>query len=256
MPDLYFWTVAVLAVFIVALSKSGLMGSLGMVAVPLLSLVMPARDAAGMMLPLLLVMDAIAIWTYRKDGDWRILKIMLPGAMVGTLIGWALWSFVSDAMVLLFIGIITLLFILDALLPIRKKLEGLPPSKPWGTFWGGFAGFTSFISHTGGPPFQIYVLPQKLTPVIYSGTTAFFFAIVNTAKLVPYFFLGQLNVANIERAAILAPLAVIGVMIGVWLVRRISVKRFYQLTYWLVFLLSLKLIYDGAVGVFFTGAAA
>jgi len=255
-PDLYFWTVAVLAVFIVALSKSGLVGSLGMVAVPMMSLVMPARDAAGMLLPLLLVMDAIAIWTYRKDADWRILRIMLPGAMVGTLIGWALWSFVSDAMVLLFIGIITLLFILDALLPIRKKLEGLPPSKPWGTFWGGFAGFTSFISHTGGPPFQIYVLPQRLTPVIYSGTTAFFFAIVNTAKLVPYFFLGQLNVSNLTHAAILAPLAVVGVIIGVWLVRRISVKRFYQLTYWLVFLLALKLIYDGAVGVFFTGGAA
>jgi uncharacterized protein len=256
MPDLYFWTVAVLAVFIVALSKSGLVGSLGMVAVPMMSLVMPARDAAGMLLPLLLVMDAIAIWTYRKDADWRILKIMLPGAMVGTLVGWALWSFVSDAMVLLFIGIITLLFILDALLPIRKKLEGLPPSKPWGAFWGGFAGFTSFISHTGGPPFQIYVLPQRLTPVIYSGTTAFFFAIVNTAKLVPYFFLGQLNVANLTHAAILAPLAVVGVMIGVWLVRRISVKRFYQLTYWLVFLLSLKLIYDGAAGVFFPAAVA
>lgn len=256
MPDLYFWTVAVLAVFIVALSKSGLVGSLGMVAVPMLSLVMPARDAAGMLLPLLLVMDAIAVWNYRKDADWRILKIMLPGAMVGTLIGWALWSFVSDAMVLLFIGIITLLFILDALLPIRKRLEGLPPSKPWGTFWGGFAGFTSFISHTGGPPFQIYTLPQRLTPVIYSGTTAFFFAIVNTAKLVPYFFLGQLNVTNLTHAAILAPLAVVGVMLGVWLVRRISVKRFYQITYWLVFLLSLKLIYDGAVGVFFTGTAA
>jgi uncharacterized protein len=256
MPDLYFWIVAVVAVFIVALSKSGLVGSLGMVAVPLLSLVMPARDAAGLMLPLLLVMDAIAVWTYRKDADWRILKIMLPGAMVGTLIGWALWSVVSDAMVLLFIGIITLLFILDALLPIRKKLEGLPPSKPWGIFWGGFAGFTSFISHTGGPPFQIYTLPQRLNPVLYSGTTAFFFAIVNTAKLVPYFFLGQLNTANITHAAILAPLAVAGVMIGVWLVRRISVKRFYQLTYWLVFLLSLKLIYDGVIGVFFTGATA
>ena len=87
MPDLYFWIIAVLAVFIVALSKSGLVGSLGLVAVPMLSLVMPARDAAGMMLPLLLVMDAIAVWTYRKDCDWRILKIMLPGAMLGTLIG-------------------------------------------------------------------------------------------------------------------------------------------------------------------------
>lgn len=256
MPDLYFWIIAVLAVFIVALSKSGLVGSLGLVAVPMLSLVMPARDAAGMMLPLLLVMDAIAIWTYRKDADWRILRIMLPGALVGTIIGWVLWSFVSDAMVLLFVGILTLLFILDALLPIRKKLEGLPPSRPWGTFWGGFAGFTSFISHTGGPPFQIYVLPQKLPPVIFSGTTAFFFAIVNTAKLVPYFFLGQLNIANLSHAAILAPLAVAGVLLGVYLVRRISVKRFYQLTYWLVFLLALKLIYDGAVGVFFSSHLA
>jgi uncharacterized protein len=256
MSDLYFWGIAVLAVFVVALSKSGLVGSLGLVGVPLLSLVMPARDAAGMMLPLLLVMDAIAVWTYRKDADWRILRIMLPGAFVGTAIGWILWSFVSDAMVLLFVGILTLLFILDALLPIRKKLEGLPPSKPWGAFWGGAAGFTSFISHTGGPPFQIYVLPQKLTPVKFSGTTAFFFAIVNSAKLIPYFFLGQLNVANLSHAAILAPLAIVGVMVGVYLVRRISVKRFYQLTYWLVFLLALKLIYDGAVGVFFSGATA
>ena len=134
MPDLAFWTVAVLAVFIVALSKSGLLGSLGMVAVPLLTLVMPARDAAGMLLPLLLVMDAIAVWTYRKDADWHILRIMLPGAAIGTLIGWALWTVVSDDMVLLFVGVITLLFVLDALLPLRKKLEGLPPSKPWGAF--------------------------------------------------------------------------------------------------------------------------
>jgi uncharacterized protein len=256
MPDLYFWTVAVIAVLIVALSKSGLVGSLGLVGVPLLSLVMPARDAAGMLLPLLLVMDAIAVWTYRKDADWRILKIMLPGAFVGTAIGWALWSVVSDAMVLLFVGVITLVFILDALLPLRKKLEGLPPSKPWGTFWGGFAGFTSFISHTGGPPFQIYVLPQRLAPVNYAGTTAFFFAIVNSAKLVPYFFLGQLNVSNLTHAAFLAPVAIVGVLLGVFLVRRISVKRFYQLTYWLVFLLALKLIYDGVIDVFFAGGAA
>jgi uncharacterized membrane protein YfcA len=256
MYDLTFWAVAVLAVFIVALSKSGLVGSLGLVGVPLLSLVMPARDAAGMMLPLLLVMDAIAVWTYRKDADWRILRIMLPGALVGTVVGWVLWSFVSDAMVLLFVGILTLLFILDALLPLRKKLEGLPPSKGWGTLWGGIAGFTSFISHTGGPPFQIYVLPQRLSPVNFSGTTAFFFAIVNSAKLIPYFFLGQLNVGNLTHAAILAPLAILGVIAGVWLVRRISMKRFYQLTYWLVFLLALKIIYDGAMGVFFSGGAA
>lgn len=256
MLDPYFWLVAVSAVFIVALSKSGLMGSLGMVAVPMLALVMPPRDAAGMMLPLLLVIDAIAIWTYRKDADWRILMIMLPGAFIGTLLGWALWTVVSDAMVLLFVGVITLLFVIDSLVPLRKRLEGLPPSKPWGAFWGGFAGFTSFVSHTGGPPFQIYVLPQRLPPVIYSGTTAFFFAIVNTAKLIPYFFLGQLSVSNLTIGLILTPIAILGVLLGVFLVRRISVKLFYRLAYWLVFVLALKLIYDGALGTFFNGPVA
>ena len=248
--DPYFVTIAVIAVLIVGLSKAGLLGSLGMVGVPLLALVMPARDAAGMMLPVLLAMDVIAVWTYRKEVDWRILRIMLPGAAVGTLLGWALWSVVSDAGVLLFVGVVTLLFILDALLPIRKKLEGLPPSRVWGTFWGGFAGFTSFISHTGGPPFQIYVLPQRLAPAIYSGTSAFFFAIVNSAKLIPYFFLGQLNVHNLQLSAALIPVGIIGVLAGVWLVRRISMKWFYRIAYWLVFLLSLKLIWDGARGVF------
>jgi uncharacterized membrane protein YfcA len=256
MIDLSFWALAVTAVIIVAFSKAGLLGSLGLVAVPLLSLVMPARDAAGMFLPLLLIMDAIAIWTYRRDADWRILRIMIPGAAVGTLLGWALWSIVSDAMVLLFVGTITLLFVLDALLPLRKKLEGLPPSKPWGTFWGGFAGFTSFISHTGGPPFQIYVLPQRLPPVRYSGTNAFFFAVINTMKLIPYFFLSQLSVKNLTIALILAPLAIGGVLAGVYLVRRISIKLFYHIAYVLVAVIALKLVWDGVVGVFFSSATA
>src|SRR5690606_18140315 len=169
-----------------------------------------------------LCMDAVAIWMYRKECDWHLLRIMLPGAAIGTLIGWALWAVVSDAVVLLLVGVVTLLFVLDAVLPLRRKLEGLPPSKPWGTFWGGLAGFTSFISHTGGPPFQIYVLPQRLAPALYAGTSAFFFAIVNAAKLVPYFFLGQLNVHNLTLSAALIPVGLVGVVAGVWMVRRIS----------------------------------
>ena len=250
MLDPYFVTVAVIAVLIVGLSKAGLLGSLGMVGVPLLSLVMPARDAAGMMLPVLLAMDAIAVFAYRREVDWRVISIMLPGAAAGTLLGWVLWAFVSDSAVLLFVGVVTLLFILDAILPLRKKLEGLPPSRPWGIFWGAFSGFTSFISHTGGPPFQIYVLPQRLPPAIYAGTTAVFFAIVNTAKLIPYFFLGQLNVHNLTLSAMLIPVGIGGVFIGIALVRRISMALFYRVAYWLVFLLALKLVWDGARGVF------
>ena len=250
MHDPVFWSIAVAAVFIVARSKAGLLGSLGLVGVPLLSLVMSPRDAAGTMLPVLLVMDCIAMWTYRKEIDWRILRIMLPGAILGTGIGWALSAQISDAMVLLGVGILTVLFCLDAMFPIRKVVQGLPPSKAWGSIWGGIAGFTSFVSHTGGPPFQIFVLPQRLTPAVYSGTTSWFFGVVNAIKLIPYFFLGQLSVANLSVSAALAPVGLVGVLFGVYLVRRISDALFYRIAYVMIFVLSLKLIWDGAWGVF------
>jgi uncharacterized protein len=246
MIDPLFITIAVLAVLIVGLSKAGLLGGLGVVGVPLLTLVMAPRDAAGMMLPVLLCMDAVAVWMYRRECDWNIIRIMLPGAAIGTILGWILWAVVSDAAVLLMVGIVTLLFCLDAVLPLRKKLEGLPPSRPWGTFWGGVAGFTSFISHTGGPPFQIYVLPRRLAPAVYAGTTAFFFAIVNSSKLIPYYFLGQLNTHNLILSAALAPVGVLGVLLGVYLVRRIDARLFYRIAYWLVFLLALQLIWEGS----------
>ena len=115
MIDPIFVAVAVFAVLIVGLSKAGLLGGLGVVGVPLLALVMPARDAAGMMLPVLLCMDAVAVWMYRKEFDASLLKIMLPGAAVGTLLGWALWALVSDAVVLLMVGIVTLIFVIDLL---------------------------------------------------------------------------------------------------------------------------------------------
>jgi uncharacterized membrane protein YfcA len=245
MIDYAFWAVAILAVFVVGLSKSGLVGSLGMIGVPLLSLVMPAREAAGVMLPVLLSMDVIAIWLYR-----RVLAIMLPGAAIGTLIGWLAWSYVTDAQVLLAIGAISILFTLDALLPLRKRLPDTSPSRGWGMFWGATAGVTSFISHTGGPPFQIYTLPMRMTPAIYAGTTAFFFAIVNTVKLVPYFFLGVLSAGNLQLSATLIPLGLVGVALGVFLVRRISMKAFYTLAYILMLLLGIKVLWDGIAGVF------
>ncbi len=255
MNDPVFILVATLAVFIVALSKSGLLGSMGMAGVPLLSLVMPAREAAGMLLPVLLVMDAIGLLAYRRQFDKKILIAMLPGALIGVAIGWALFSFVSDNAVLLLVGLLTLAFVFDAVMPLRTISEQNPVRQTtanvlWGRFWGIVAGFTSFISHTGGPPFQIYVLPKKLAPALYAGTSVWFFAIVNMSKLVAYFFLAQLSVSSLKMSASLVPVAIFGMLSGVWLVRRISAKMFYRLAYWLVFLLALKLIYDGAKGVF------
>ena len=251
MPDALFYAVAIPALFLVGLGKSGLVTSLGMVGVPLLTFVMPARDAAGMMLPLLLIMDAIALVAYRREVDWKIFWILLPGGILGTALGWALSAVVTEAAVRLAIGLISLAFVLDAWLPLREKLARADPSRAWGTFWATISGFTSFVSHTGAPPIQIYMMPLHLRPALFAGTFAVFFAAINVIKLGPYAHLGQLSVSNLWAATTLVPVAIAGMLTGVFLVRRIDEAVFYRLTYAFVFLLALKLIYDGAVGLFF-----
>ncbi len=249
-----FIAVAAVAVIMVGLAKSGFAASLGTVAVPLLTLVMPARDAAGMMLPVLLALDAVAVFIYRRDVNWRIFLILIPGALAGTVAGWALSSVVSEAAVGLMVGVVSVIFALDAWLPLRQKLEHVTASRPWGWFWGGIAGFTSFVSHTGGPPYQVYVMPLRLAPAVFSATTAFTFAAINVSKLIPYYFLGQLSASNLEIALALIPVGWLAMFGGVWMVRRVPARLFYQLAYVLIFLLGLKLIYDGLSEMFFTQA--
>jgi hypothetical protein len=249
-PSPTFIAVAVIAVLFTGLSKSNFVSSLGAVSVPLLTLVMPAREAAGMMLPILCTMDVVAIAIYRREVDWRVYRIMLPGALAGIVVGWALSAVVTEAAVGLLVGIVSIAFALDAWLPIRKKLAGLPPSRLWGRFWGAVAGFTSFISHTGGPPYQIYAVPLRLPPAIFAGTTAAFFATVNYVKLVPFFFLGQLSTSNLLTAAALLPLGLAAMALGVFLVRRVNPKFFYNLAYVLIFLLGINLVYEGLLPIF------
>lgn len=239
--------ISFLAVFLVALSKSGLVSSLSFVGVPLLSIVMPVTDAIGIMLPVLISMDVIGLIAYRREFHLPNLKILLPGAIIGIFVGWMLVAFISEGAVRLMVGIVTVLFCLNEWLPWRKNLGEAKPSIGWGGFWGSIAGFTSFVSHTGGPPFQIYMLPQRLKPALYAGTSVIFFAVVNATKLVPYAFLGQLSPTNLMRSASLVPVAIIGMLVGVFLVRRISADLFYKMAYVLAFILALKLIYDGAM---------
>lgn len=256
MIDPLFIACAAIAAILVGLAKSGFAAGVGAAAVPLLALVMPTPQAAGVMLPVLLVLDAAALIIYRREVNWKIFRIIIPGAMAGTLIGWGLSAVVNESAVGLVLGVVSVVFALDAWLPLRRKLEQIPASRPWGWFWGTVAGFTSFISHTGGPPYQVYTMPLRLAPNIYAGTAAVVFAAINAAKLIPYYMLGQLSVPNLELALGLLPVAGLGMLAGVWMVRRIPAKVFYQIAYVLIFLLGLKLIYSGVTAIFLTGIAA
>jgi uncharacterized protein len=212
-----------------------------------MALVVSPVQAAAIMLPILIVQDVVTVWAYRHTWDRRNVLILLPSAILGILAGYLLAAWVSDAAVALAVGLISLVFALRRLVLERRSTppEPAPADVPRGIFWGLLAGFTSMIAHAGGPPFQIYVMPQRLPRDVFVGTGAVFFALNNWIKVPPYMALGQFTGENLATAGALFPLAIASTWAGVWLVRRVSAERFYTLVYILLILVSAKLIFDG-----------
>jgi uncharacterized protein len=243
--DPLFYAVAVPAVILVGLSKGGFGGMMGLVSVPLMALAVPPLQAAAVMLPILLVMDAVALYAWRGVFDRRALAVLLPGGLVGIALGWAMAASVSADHVRLVVGIVALLFCVQYAVGAGAKAEPRPHNPPKGVLCGAAAGFASFVSHAGGPPYQIYVLPLRLAPARLVGTATIFFAAVNALKVVPYFALGQLSTANLATSLVLMPLAPLATLAGVRLVKRLPVAVFYRVILILVLAVSLKLIWDG-----------
>ena len=239
-----FWVCAVISVLITGVSKGGF-GGLALLAVPLMALTISPVQAAGIMLPILIVMDWVSVWSYRKTWNKRVLILMLPAAIVGIIIGGLLAGYVNDKFVRLCVGVIAIGFVSYAVLKPKASGAFIVGHKPLGALAGVIAGFTSFIAHAGGPPFQAYAIPQGLEKRIYAGTAVMFFFIVNMAKVIPYAMLGQFDTQNLTTSFILIPLAPIGVLFGVWLIKRIDQDVFYKILYGLIFMVGLKLLWDG-----------
>lgn len=245
LTDPGFLAVATVAVLALGLAKGGFAG-VGTIATPLVALVMPPLEAAALLLPILIVQDVISLWVYRGDWSARNLKLMLPGAAFGIGVAWLLATMIPDAAVRLIVGGIGLGFVLNV------WLNGTPaksePSVPGGLFWGAVAGFTSAFANAGGPPFQVYTLPQQLPKLTFVGTATIFFAVVNWLKVVPYLALGNFTGSGLLMSLALMPLAIAANFLGIWLVRIMPTELFYKITYVLVFLLSLALIWQGGAG--------
>jgi len=243
--DPWFYAVAIPAIVLTGLSKGGFLGGVGGMAVPLMSLVISPVQAAGIMLPILIAMDWIGVWAYRRDWSGPNLKILLPAATLGITLGWATAAYVTEAQVRLLVGLIGALFTIDHWLKLRPRGTAPGPGRIKGSVWGALSGFTSFVSHTGGPPFAVYMLPQKLPNVVYAGTAVMFFTVVNLIKVPPYLFLGQFNAANLKTVAVLLPLAPLAMLASVWLTRHVPQEPFYKIAYTCLFIISVKLVWDG-----------
>ncbi|MDG4720981.1 MULTISPECIES: sulfite exporter TauE/SafE family protein [Thalassospira] len=246
--DPFFFAVAIPAVLIAGVSKSGFGGGLGVIAVPLMALAVSPQAAAAIMLPILCLMDLANVWAYRKRWDRRNMLILVPAALIGILIGVLTFSYLSVAVVKLIIATIAIVFTLDHWLR-GKKAGDSPKSATWGkgSVLGSLAGFTSFVAHAGGPPVSVFLLPQRLDKSIFVGTTVMFFIVVNYVKLVPYWFLGQFSSANLGTSAVLVPVALFGTWLGLWAHDKVNVILFYRVCYCLLFFTGLKLLWDAVV---------
>ena len=239
--DIVYWGLALAASFFVGASKGGL-PLVGLLSVPLLSLVMPAGLAAGLILPIYILSDLYGLWIYRREYDTRNIAILVPAGAIGILIGWATAHVTNEDMVKFFVAIIGLAYCLDAVTKTWRIVPSKQADVPRGLFWGTIAGFTSFVSHAGGPPYNMFVLPQKLPKMVYAGSTTIIFAIINLLKLPPYWILGQVNLSSLEQCIYLAPISLFGAWAGYQLTRVLPEKIFYRAIEVALFVVALLLL--------------
>ena len=239
----FFYLVAVPAVLLLGISKSGFGAGFGSLAVPLMALAVSVPQAAAILMPVLLVMDLLGLAAFRRDFDGKLLRFLLPFGLLGTVIGTLSFKLLNAHVVEGLVGLFTLVFLAQRLLFPPRPDSPLPPR--WlGAILTTTSGFTSFIAHAGGPPVNAYTIPLRLSPLSFAATLAYFFFFINLSKWIPYAWLGLLDWRNFTTSLVLLPLAPLGVWTGVRVARHIRPVLFYRLIYLGMFLTGVKLLWD------------
>lgn len=246
-PDPLFYAIAIPALLITAIGKGGFAAGGSNVAVPAMALLIPAPQAAGITLPLLCAMDIFSIWGWRREVEAKLALSLVPGAIVGLLLGTFAFDHLSDRAVKGIVGAIAVAFALNWWLAPWIGFSARAPRERSPVRAGlasAGAAFTSTLAHAGGPPLALYLLPLQLSRQLLNATTVVYFGVLNWVKLVPYFFLGQLNATNLATSALLVWTAPVGVGLGIWLARRTSDRWFYRIIFGLLLLTGVKLLWD------------
>lgn len=242
-----FFLAAVSAVLVAGISKGGFGSGASFAGAVILALVMEPQTALALMLPLLMVMDATALPAYWRKWDPVAAVALCIGAVPGCVLAALVFRSADADAIRVLIGTIALLFVAFQLARDRGliRTEGLPGGRVAGWLWGAVAGFTSFVSHAGGPPAAVYLLSRKVEKEVYQATTVLVFWAINLMKIGPYAMLGAISRDTLIADLYLAPVAVGGILAGIWLHRRIPALWFFRLTYMLLTVTGAKLIWDG-----------
>jgi len=248
--DVSFYLIAAPAVLFAGISKGGFGGGAAFAGSTLLALALEPVQAAAMMLPLLMVMDLAAVLSYWGKWSPEHGRRSILGGLPGIAAGAVLFAVVSADVVRLLIGAVALGFVAYRIALSRGVLV-LPTREVApveGYFWGAMTGFTSFVSHAGGPPAAVYLLSLRPSKTEYQANTVLIVTAVNVFKFVPYAFLGMFTAQTAIANLALAPFAVIGAWLGVKAHHMVPERAFFLLTYVLLVVTGAKLIWDGLTG--------
>ena len=242
--NLLFFLTVVPAIILFGVAKSGLGGSVSLISIPLMTFVMPLNQALAILLPILIFSDFISAYKFRKEFDLNTLKLMVPFAAIGAIIGASTFSFFSESYLKFILGVMGFVFAFHYF--FLKKDANKPVAANYfkGAICSAVAGFTSFCAHSGGTPTSIYLLPLRLKKEIYVGTRIIFFTCINLVKLPFYLYLSMVNTSSFTQSLILLPLSVFGIFVGYKLLKIIEESLFYNAIYILILVASTKLIID------------
>jgi uncharacterized membrane protein YfcA len=237
-----FYFIVVVVGLLIGFSKGGLGAALVVLVAPLLSLVMPTSEAVSFSLPLLIFGDILALYVYWKQWDMHYVRLMLPSAILGVVIGTIMLATLPDISLRRLLGVFTLIFIVYRVLSVRLMTVTYQPRNWHGYVAGAASGLGSALANTGSPPFTAYMLMQRVTPEVFAATTTLFFAVINVLKVPAQALAGLMRFEHVLSALWVLPLIVVGVWVGRWTISRINQVVFERILLLLLFVASMVLI--------------
>ena len=246
MPDLsspWGWTLAATAALCVGLSKTGF-GGLGIVSVSLFAQLFPAKESTGALLPLMIFADCFAVWFYRRHANWPDLWRLMPATLAGIVCGWWLMPRIPDGTFTVLLGwVILALMALTVLQRLQPSMMARMGGHPWLGLAAGWAtGVTTMLANAAGAIAAFYFLARRMDKMTFVGTAAWFFLIINLAKVPFSAQLGLITASSLRFDALLLPVVVAGAWAGRLLLRRVPQRLFEWITIVLAGAAALRLI--------------
>jgi uncharacterized membrane protein YfcA len=216
------WSAIGLAVFLLGISKSGIKG-LGIVLVIILAFVFGEKASTGILLPMLIAADIMAVVYYNRHANWTYIKKLMPWMVLGVLVGVWIGNYISEVLFKNTMAIIIIVSVLIMFYTERQKSAKIPTHPLFATTAGFFSGFSTMIGNLAGPITNVYFLAMRLPKNEFIGTAAWLFFIINVFKL-PFHFLVWKTVSKetLVLNAVLFPVIAIAFFCGIWIVKQIS----------------------------------